>query len=498
MNHRSIPPFISTLIFSIFIVVIATAQTNPEQTPEATPEVTSEATDVFEEDAACPALVQQALTITQTGCDGTDRNEICYGHLLLDAQLRAGLSETQFTDPGDTVDVVSIDSVSLSAMDTIAGIWGVILMQIQANLETESQEDVTFVVFGDTALENAAHLLPVIANEPVNIRSEPSTEGDILASLATGDKIIASGQTEDGDWLRIQLSGNGAISVGWVSTDFVTTDGNFEDLEIVSPEDDGAPATDDQGATFGPMQAFYFQSGKDDSPCAEAPNSGLLIQTPEGEASVSLWIDEVVIELNATAFVQAQPNGDITVNVLDGLAQVTSNGETRTAVAGTQISVPIDAELAASDVPDDPVPFDANDVQSLPIQLLPNQVEIPAPLNLGAGVPLEGNWRFSWGVNSLTCPDGTVVPFESVGGLSAISIEDEGESLIWNGQYTRSSAGVYMRVFVDGEGNLHQDTLNVVAIDRISGEKVVDFADIVCTLTVPFQLQLVSPVGSSN
>jgi hypothetical protein len=125
-------------------------------------------------------------------------------------------------------------------------------------------------------------------------------------------------------------------------------------------------------------------------------------------------------------------------------------------------------------------------------------VEIPAPFNLGAGVPLEGNWRFSWGVNSLICPDGTVVPFESVGGLCSISIGDEGESLIWDGHYTRSSAGVYTRVFVDGEGNLHQDTLNVVAIDRISGEKVVDFADIVCTLTVPFQLQLVSPVGSSN
>ena len=34
------------------------------------------------------------------------------------------------------------------------------------------------------------------------------------------------------------------------------------------------------------MQAFYFRSGIGDAPCAEAPNSGILIQTPEGRQAL--------------------------------------------------------------------------------------------------------------------------------------------------------------------------------------------------------------------
>jgi hypothetical protein len=109
---------------------------------------------------------------------------------------------------------------------------------------------------------------------------------------------------------------------------------------------------------FGPMQAFYFRSGVDDAPCAEAPNSGMLIQTPEGVASVSIWMDEVVIQMDATAFVQAQPDGTLTINVLEGSATVQAQGETRTVVAGMQVSVPLDEDLGAVGVPGDPQPYD--------------------------------------------------------------------------------------------------------------------------------------------
>jgi hypothetical protein len=100
-------------------------------------------------------------------------------------------------------------------------------------------------------------------------------------------------------------------------------------------------------------------------------------------------------------------------------------------------------------------------------------------------------WSFAWGSDSLECPDGTQVPFESAGVPSEIRVEDE--ALLWDAiRYTQVTPGVYTGSFVDGGGNLHQDTLQVLAPDRIAGEKVLDLASPVCTLNVTFTLQLVS------
>jgi hypothetical protein len=219
----------------------------------------------------------------------------------------------------------------------------------------------------------------------------------------------------------------------------------------------------------------------------------MLIQTPEGEASVTLLIDEVIIELDATAYLQAQPNGELTVYALEGQARVTAMGETRTAVAGQQISVALDEDLNASEAPSEAEAYDLDDLQGLPTTLLPTQVDIAEPLELGAGVPTPGNWLFAWGVTEMACPDGTVFPFETVGIPSTIQVADGGATILWGGgAYSRSAEGVYTRAYIDSNSNLIQDTLVVNGRDRISGESVIDVATTICTLTVPFSLQLVS------
>jgi hypothetical protein len=466
------------------LIVLALLPTVSAQTGTETPEP---------EDNSCPAIVQRALMITRDNCDNTGRNQICYGHRALEAQLRSDLPDFEFQNPGDILDAVEFESVSLSALDTLAGVWGVLLMEIQTSLQMEGLDDVTFIVFGDASLESAARLLPVTAAHTVNIRSNPSTESSIVGGLTTGERIVASGRTEDSEWLRVQVPQIGAMGTGWVLASLLTTDSrDLETLDVVSPQEVESAAN--PALSFGPMEAFYFRSGIDDAPCEEAPNSGLLIQTPEGEASVSIWIDEVIVELSATAFVQADAGGNLTLNVLDGLAQVTADGDTRTAIAGTQINVPINEELGAAGVPESPQPYQSDQLQSLPVDLLRREFELADPLNLQEGIPAEGRWRFTWGVEQLTCPDGSVVPFESTGQPSQIRVEDEGGTLIWAemGTYIRGEAAVYTRAFIDLDGNLHQDTLTVVALDRINGEKIVDFAATDCTLTVPFQLQLVS------
>jgi hypothetical protein len=434
----------------------------------------------------CPMIVQTAITLTNQRCEPTGLNQICYGHLVLDAQPRPGLADFGFNEPGDIVDVIEVQSLRLSALDTETGRWGVVRMQIEANLaeSADAPPEVQILLFGDAELNDASQFLPGQARQAAVVREQPSVDSRALTSLDAGGDITANGRLPDNSWLRINL----ARSNGWIRADLVDLAGDIETLSAITAENQAA---NEVLAQFGPMQAFYFRSGTDDAPCAEAPNSGLLIQTPEGVASISIWLDEVVIQLDATAFIQAQPDGNLVINVLDGTAQVSAQGDTRTLVSGMQITVPLDENLAASAVPDDPAPFNPSALQSLPLALLDRPIEIPAPRIQPAGVPIAGQWRFSWDVAALTCPDGTTVPFESTGAASSVRVT--GEVLDWNqARYVQSTPGVYRSSYADSSGNLHQDTLQVVAPDRIIGEKILDLVNPVCTLNVGFLLQLVS------
>jgi hypothetical protein len=168
-------------------------------------------------------------------------------------------------------------------------------------------------------------------------------------------------------------------------------------------------------------------------------------------------------------------------------------GETRTAVAGQQISVALDEDLGAVEAPGDAIAYDLEDLQGLPTTLLPTQIEIAEPLELGVGVPAPGNWSFAWGISEMTCPDNTVFTFESSGLPGAIQVADGGAAIIWGGgTYTRTSQGVYTRAYIDVNSNLIQDTMVVNSPDSITGESVIEVATTVCTLTVPFSLQLAS------
>jgi hypothetical protein len=434
----------------------------------------------------CPMIVQTAITLTRQRCEPTEINQICYGHLVLDAQPRTGLVEFGFNEPGDIVDVIEVQSLRLSALDAATGRWGVVRIQLEASLvaSLNTAPEVQILLFGDAELNDASRFLPGQTQQAAVVRQQPTTESSVLASLDPGDEITANGRLADNSWLRINLARNN----GWIRADLVNLLGDITTLSIITSEN---PAENEMLAQFGPMQAFYFRSGVDDAPCAEAPNSGLLIQTPEGVASISIWLDEVVIQLDATAFIQAQPDGNLTINVLDGMAQVSAQGDTRTAISGMQITVPLDENLAARNVPGDPAPYDPADVQALPLVLLDRPIDIAAPRSQPNGVPLAGQWHFGWDVAELTCPDGTVVPFESTGDLSTIRVT--GETLDWNEvRYIQSTPGIYHSSYADSSGNLHQDTLQVIAPDRILGEKILDLVNPACTLNVGFLLQLVS------
>lgn len=457
------------LLFSLAPLVVS-AQSDDEGKPE---------------EDACPVIVREAIDRAKLSCAGVGSNQVCYGHSTLQAGARPGIDSFNFEAPGDIEDVITMQSLSLSAMDAAREIWGVVMMNVQASLETSDQKDVTFIVFGDTDLESRASFAEVMTTEDVRLRSGPGTDTEQVTVVLEGQTVQANGRTEDGTWVRVRIPGE-VIQNGWVSADFVElVDGSLDDLEVVTED------SDNSAVRYGPMQAFYFQSGRDDAPCPEAPNSGMLIQTPEGEATVTLLIDEVIIELDATAYIQAEPNGELTVNILEGQATFTSQGESVTAVAGTRVAITLDEDLGAASAPSDPEAYDPDDLQSLPLDALPREIEVVDPLDVQAGVPAPGTWQFVWGVEEMTCEDGTVFPF-AAGAPSALQISADGAAISYgNGSFTRASTGVYTRAYIDQNSNLIQDTLLVQGLDRIAGESIIEVAATPCTLVVPFSLQRV-------
>jgi hypothetical protein len=236
-------------------------------------------------DEVCPQIVAQALDATDRECNGTARNQICYGNVNLEATPQAGVENFQFAQPGDMVDITALQSLRLSSMNTTTQEWGVALMQLQANLpDTLPGQNVTILLFGNVEIENAT-----------------SDDGEL---------------------------------------------------------------------------AFYFQSGIGDAPCAEAPDSGILVQTPEGVSSVSFRVNEVDIELGSTAYLQAQPSADMDVSVVEGQAIVSAQGVAQIVRAGATTGVPLDANRAPSGPPSPPVPYTATRLQTLPVNHLRRSVGI--------------------------------------------------------------------------------------------------------------------------
>lgn len=250
------------------------------------------------QETLCPELVEEALSSVDEVCTDLKRNEACYGHDSLQAEL---FTDAEFDTVGDIAKLLDIQRLTLSGMDVGNSVWGVTLIAMQANLpDTLPGQNVSFVLFGDVSIESEI--------------DEPS---------------------------------------------------GFED------EEDGFTA---------PMQAFYFTSGIGDAACTEAPQSGLMIQTPDGVGEVMFRANEVEIVLGSTAFLQAEPGGEMIVSVIEGQATLTAFGVSVTAVAGTQVRIELDADGAVVAVPGQPQAYDMDDLMALPLILLEREIEIALPL----------------------------------------------------------------------------------------------------------------------
>lgn len=378
----------------------------------------------------CPSIVLEALDATDQNCAVTVRNSLCYGNGWLDAIPQTGVASFAFSFPGDEVEVSQVQTLRVGAMDEIAGTWGVALMNIQASLpDTLPGQNVTILLFGDVQLENAVR--PLVLGQPayihttegdsMNIRTGPSLNDSVLVTLANGTQVtVVDGPVDNGGYRfwEIRLA-NGAT--GWVVED---VDDNNERLPTL---------VRDPGMFYGPMQAFYFSSGIGDAACATAPDSGILIQTPEGASELTVSANEVTIELGSTVYMQAQAQDNMVISVLEGQARVSALGQTQTALSGTQIQVGMNANLRPTQVPTAPQPFDPALLTTLPVNLLPR----PIMPDTGTSLDVTGKiWQFERSDGTIIAPQIILLPDGSISGHTDPNevrwgLEDSGQTLVF-------------------------------------------------------------------
>ncbi|MEO8393091.1 MAG: hypothetical protein ABI700_08855 [Chloroflexota bacterium] len=328
----------------------------------------------FARDTTCPAIVQQALAATTSACGEMGRNQVCYGNVVLSAKAQPDTPPITFSQPGDLAAVNNLKTLTLSPLDQQQQSWGVALMKLQANLpDTLPGQNVTFILFGDVQMENlvpadeALVPLKATAADTINVWRSPSIRDVIINRLLQGQSVTVDGRTEAGDWLHVPLE-NGDL--GWVSASFMTVEGNPQTLDVMAG---GSPTR------MRPMEAFYFKSGLADAPCPQAPDSGILIQNPQGDYKVNLLVNGVSISLGSTVYLQAQSGGVMTVNVLEGGAKVTLK-EDNYVPAGSQIKLQLDQNLNAIDLASPVQPYDPATLNAVPLTLLSVPVTAAAPI----------------------------------------------------------------------------------------------------------------------
>jgi len=117
------------------------------------------------------------------------------------------------------------------------------------------------------------------------------------------------------------------------------------------------------------LPSFYFQTGIGDAPCEAAPDSGVLIRTPEGAGDVTFSMNGVAVTMGSIAYLQAAASANMTVNMLAGEANVSAFGQTATITAGNKVDLPVNANLVATGAPSAVLPHNV-DISRLPLALV--------------------------------------------------------------------------------------------------------------------------------
>lgn len=368
---------------------IATAQTVPtlsDVTPIAPADIPAAAAPLSE---TCPVQVESALTATELICTNVGDNTACIGNGIIEATPHSNVANFQFSQPSDRANLTTIAELRLRTLDTENAIWAVVRARPEYRTVGSKRVTATLLAFGDVTLvddgERPQELQTgnqrtgrIIAERGLVVRRAPDTTGVVVWQLGAGEEITVTGITADRAWLRIEIPSyfSGA---GWVYAYYVDVTGGAETLPVVDVNTPRPTAVPPPQVDFGAMQAFKLISAPTNPACANTPDSGVLIQSPDAEIEETRFkINGVTFIVNGTLFVQAQASARMTVRVLEGYATLqTPNGDLNIAVNESGI-VQMSDNLTPVDVPI--ADFSTSPLLSfLPVSALPRLVLLPRP-----------------------------------------------------------------------------------------------------------------------
>lgn len=335
----------------------------------------------------CPAIAQRILETAREVCPTVEANQACYAGGTLAPEPRENI-RLRFADPGDQVSLSALKGLSGSAYDPQAETLGLAILNVRASLP---KGGLTMLLVGDARLENQSQAandfisvtVTVKETRGANLRAEPADSAALVGSLSFGAAFQAVQRTEDAAWVRV-ISGE---TSGWVSTALVNP---TADVMLLST---ALPSLDQSLPRYGPMQTIRFRSAQADAGCPGLPDSGLLVQTPEGQA-VELVVNNVSWIIAGTIWFQTTPEGATITQVLEGTIQAVPPAGVFD--AGTQFTYGFRGAKVFIQ-PDGEYNFARARYQPLP--LLPREFELPFSLG-GVIFPFTPGTGFLQGIGA--------------------------------------------------------------------------------------------------
>ncbi|NJO84811.1 MAG: SH3 domain-containing protein, partial [Blastochloris sp.] len=221
------------------------------------------------------------------------------------------------------------------------------------------------------------------AGGTVNVRDLPQADADIIEQVGLRTTLTINGRTPDASWLRaVTPSGN----IGWVAASGVTLDGAASTIESVAPSAD----------YYRGFQVVTFEAASDDSRCDGEPDSGLLIQGPP--EPVEFILNDARLVINGTVYLQDRDDGGLNIYTLEGSVEF--------GFPPSVAYIPAGVALTEGSVQ----PYDATELDGLPLYTLPRRVSAVAPLTADELARLQDEWANPPAVESVPAVVATQSP----------------------------------------------------------------------------------------
>ncbi|MBN1427251.1 MAG: hypothetical protein JXB07_02625 [Anaerolineae bacterium] len=292
----------------------------------------------------CTTLINDALEISDQGCRNVGRNQVCYGHNTVQAQLIPG-ADARFDQPGSTIPIDILASFMASPLDTQKGDWGVGVFKLEANLPgTLPGQLVTMLVFGNTSLRNGSGDMQAFYFT--------SSLGGIQCDAVPFDGILV--RMAEGAGVAFRANGTDVILEG---SSLLRAFAN-DKLTVTTLSGTGTVSAHGRSQELGTGQTVTVPLGGDDGMNADGP------------PSEPVQVEKTMLSLGCALTGQNCPE------------------DRSVARAATNTPVPVDPGKPTNT----PVPVDPGKPTNTPVPALPGQpTNTPVPLPTNTPEPLPTN-----------------------------------------------------------------------------------------------------------